>query len=479
MLTKCSNTIEQDSPGEKDGFLREDHQLLRDFTRLLNLDVVLEHVDKSFRRLPAHPEADLQRNLGRFLPFLDRYMYLVEEQLTAHAQWLKALLKLDYVLCSVMHTLAKEGFCKPVDTDESGSGGETSEAIGGVGLGEGSGSENVSKEIEDESQVEGLQDDEAEGNDPKGNADDDNTIEMAEDFGGDMEDVPEARSDQGNESDQEDQPDVEEQIEHLDATDPSAVDEKLWGDDEGPEDEGKVDKKTSEDRSQGKERDSEVVAKEDKPQAKQDSKNKEAKDDGTPADAGDDESMVEDTPDNECEEHPDVNGAPMDDLVQDANTLDLPDDLDLGFGEGMEDEMGGDKNDDMTDEDEDGMDEDDQPETLTDQRDFPESLDGVDEPMSDQDKGHERHAQEIGDDDDATEEDKSDGHTVAHPDISTGEGVPSADDVDDADQGENMSPGQAGGSEGAAGQDKPSQTQMNDKERCVSNLFLTDASSDI
>ena len=96
----------------------------------------------------------------------------------------------------------------------------------------------------------------------QGGDEDDDAIEMNEDVGGALEDVPDKGDDEAESGDEEEQ-DLDEKIEDLDKSDPAAVDEKLWGDEKGPEDEGGQDDKIGNDRSKEQQQDeSEVVAKE-------------------------------------------------------------------------------------------------------------------------------------------------------------------------------------------------------------------------
>ena len=67
------------------------------------------------------PQDALENRLARILPFLDAYLELARAQLANHCAWTKALFKLDYVICSVMHSVAKDGFCKPPE-GEAGAG---------------------------------------------------------------------------------------------------------------------------------------------------------------------------------------------------------------------------------------------------------------------------------------------------------------------------------------------------------------------
>lgn len=82
-----------------------------------------------------------------------------------------------------MFIVVREGVCKFFDIDSVIGGGEGMELeVDGIGLGEGVGDKNVSKEIEDESQVEGFKD---EGDDIDGEVERvEDVIEMNEDMGG-------------------------------------------------------------------------------------------------------------------------------------------------------------------------------------------------------------------------------------------------------------------------------------------------------
>lgn len=448
-----------------DQYILQDYRTVRDFTHLLNSDVIMKSLE-SVLLLSATAGEGVETDLQRILPFLGVYMELVKDQLVAHSQWTKALFKLNLVLCSILLTLSKEGFCQPPDAEEQEAGGDASETTDGVGLGEGSGTENVSKEIEDESQVEGLQGDDTEGQGPRDDQDDGDAIEMSEEIGGEMEDVPDPGSEDEAGSDHSSDVDPEERLENLDPSDPSAVDEKLWGDEKGPED-GKDSEKTNQDRSEEKSGESEVVAKE----GKSGPKEKEAKK-NEPREEESQDVQDEPAPENieEEGEGPNADGLPMDDYVQDANTLDLPDDMDLG---GDETEMGKeDLHEDLEADDEEPVD-DKMDDTGLDQRDDDAPTDhwgqedqppeDIPEPM-DQDGESEALAQvqEIDEDEDMNDESPEDGageDAVARPDVSLGDGITSSEEAHNLDRGESAATGQGGTTEGATGKD----TAPNDK----------------
>ncbi|KAF8139191.1 hypothetical protein K438DRAFT_1996249 [Mycena galopus ATCC 62051] len=451
MLAACPEAVEEDD--ERDRYIEQDYHHVRNLTRLLKLKQTRESVENALLQLAVH--GDIQTRLQRFLPFLDLYLQLAQHQLIAHSEWTKALFKLDFVLCSVTQTIAKDGFCKPPDADDTGAGGETSEVSGGMGLGAGQGSENVSKEIEDESQVEGLKGDDDERDDPKDRNDDNDAIEMSEDIGGSLEDVPEEEGSQDDkDSDEGSEADPEEQLGDLDASDPSAVDEKLWGDEQGPQD-SEQDDKTNQDHSEQKSGDSEVVAKE----GEQQPKPKEKKDGGEqPADQeppanAEDEAVAEGEED---QDHPDASGAPMEDYIQDANTLDLPDDMDLGLGEEIADEMDIDEgpDDDAIDEDEGEPAPEAEPTKEQASRDEPPAEDAPPDPMEGQESEPPIQTAEKEDDEESPEADEApEDHAVAQPDVTAGEGEVDPNNEKNEDGGESAATGQAGSSAGVAGQD--------------------------
>ncbi|KAJ7132921.1 midasin nuclear AAA ATPase [Mycena filopes] len=466
MLAACPEVVKEDTD-ERDRYIEQEYRHVCNLTRLLKLKQTLDCLNDALVQL-AVPGRKLKTQLNRFLPFLSLYLQLAQQQLIAHSEWTKALFKLDYVLCSVTQTIAKDGFCKPPDGDDAGAGGETSEVSGGMGLGAGEGSENVSKDIEDESQVEGLKGDDEQGNDPKDPNDDNDAIEMSEDIGGNLEDVPEDEE-EGDEKESEEEgseADPEEQLGDLDASDPSAVDEKLWGDEKGPQDSAEKDDKTNQDHSEEKSGDSEVVAKEGEQQSQQ----KEKKDgpeqqpaDEEPPPNAEDEAMADG--EEEQDDRPDASGAPMEDYVQDANTLDLPDDMDLGLGEEMEDDMEMEEGpeDDAMDEDEAEPAPDTESSKDQTNREEPPADDTPD--MDDQQLEPPVQPAEAVDDEAAPEDEEAqDDHAVAQPDVTAGEGEVDPTNEKHEEGGESAATGQAGSSVGVAGQDTTAEEKSKDEE---------------
>lgn len=337
LVARCPEALNAEETEDSEKYIMKGYQFVRDFTHYLNLKNINAQLRQSLFGL-SH--VDFREGIQKMLPFLDLFLVLTRDQLAMHNNWMKSIFKLDYVLCSLLQNLSQQGFCQPQDSGESEAGEDASDETGGVGIGEGSGKDNISKDIEDESQVEGLKGEEAENQEPEGKHEDGDAIEMNDDFGGALEDVDEPTSDNETKSEGDDEPEFDETLGELDDLDPSAVDEKMWGDEKGPEDQGKAEEKANQDHSKEQDGTSEVTAKESKEQkqtkdpAKDD--NKEA--DNEDVDTEDHEEPQMEDGENDDANDPNVSGSKMDDFVKDAETLNLPDEMDLGGDNEMENE---------------------------------------------------------------------------------------------------------------------------------------------
>jgi len=457
--------------------ITEVYRETRNLTHLLSTNGVLEQLGTLLSGISTARE--LQHALHCTLPFLEIYQNLVQAQIAIHTRWTKALFKLDHVLCSTLLRLSKEGFCQPPETIEDGDGtGELLEDVEGTGLGEGSGTDNISKEIEDESQVEGLKGEDQEKKNQEG--DDDNAVEMTEDFGGALEDVADGGLEEDNvdESDASDNEDPEERLEDLDPTDPSALDEKIWGDEGGPQDDTKD--KSRKDHSEEQNGSSEVVAKEnnEKPQKEKGGTEEETEGEVEQKEEDQEAQATEDqTKDEEGE--PSTAGAPMPDYVQDTNILDIPDDIELDVGEEEQkstsdeelDRGGEDRQDEKFDDVETG-----------DESLFDDDLEGSehrDSTLQDNDTTPVDQVMEMNttveenvDEDHAKEESIPEEATV-HSDVSPGNG--DADGQDSADGAEaqgHFTTGQTIGSAVNAGQRSTNQENFNEQTECALFNFL-------
>ena len=305
--------------------------------------------------------------LRRVVPFLQQYSSLIGRHLSAFLDWHKASLKLAYVVSSVIKELALEGFCRPSEDD--GEEGEAGKTMDGTGMADGQGATNVSKEIEDEEQIEGLQGEVPKKEEKEEQKEgDDDAVEMKDDFEGEMEDRGDGEKEEDNDDDEDDddkksEADPEEQIADVDPLDPSSVDEKFWGDEESKESGSNEEINQETTKSAGE---SEMAAKEDeapKPKPKgeeesgeaEESKDEEATDRPAAEDGQDMEGEGEDGETNEDEEGKDEEGKDgeeedegeaaqqedgqrLDDRMPEADNLDLPDDMQLDGDDKKEDD---------------------------------------------------------------------------------------------------------------------------------------------
>ncbi|GAA5887759.1 hypothetical protein JCM16303_005070 [Sporobolomyces ruberrimus] len=329
--------------------------------------------------------------VARVSPFLRLYSELLSRNLSTFSDWHKSSLKLNHVLSSILKSLATEGFCRPAEDDGKGGGdaetdGKTTE---GTGMAEGTGAKNVSNEIEDESQLEGLESDVPQEKKPEEKNEeegDDDAVEMNGDFEGEMEDRGDGEKDEKEDGDsdeeEDDQAEPEEQVADVDPLDPSSVDEKFWGDDDPAEDkEGKSDEVNQETKQQAGE--SEMTAKDDQApapepkgeQGEDASKEEKEKEDtegkkgeemqgeeqdgeaqGEDEEGGDGKDEEEQEP--EGDQAAQEDGQRLDERMPEADNLDLPEDMQLD-GEDKEKDQGDelDLDDDMGDLPEDNPDD--------------------------------------------------------------------------------------------------------------------------
>jgi len=430
------------------------------FTHLLNLAGVSRSLHALLRTGSSDPEA--LKVIGSILPFLDLYLSVVDAQLKNHASWTKAVHKLAFIICSLLKTLSQQGFCRPPDDDgkQCGEDGAPSE---GLGIGEGTGEENVSSEIQEESQVEGLKGEEESKEKQERNVDDD-AIEMSEDIGGDLEDVEEKEGDEvkSEDEDEAEEEDLDETLDKLDSLDPSTVDEKIWGDEQGKDDgEDKVDQDRSKEEGEGE---SEMVAKENEKEKgkekEKDDKDKEQSKEEKPEGEAPEVQDLEDKKEGEQEQDgmeedaPGPDGAPLDSTVQDADTLDLPEDLNLGE-DGMVQEEEQDLDMDMDMEDDEAMPEDGQVEKMD-----TEEMDDLKDDMSDEGQG-DTAAGDAQATDEPTEEEMADSTlpVTAQVDVTQGDGQ------SDPTQANLPRPGESGSASGGASIGAGEQAQDGEREK--------------
>ncbi|KAL1916197.1 uncharacterized protein VTP21DRAFT_5814 [Calcarisporiella thermophila] len=354
-----------DEYGMREGHLRLESEKFSNFANMLSI----EAVDKQLRvvlSIVSSIDNIIDDNniysrfitawLNRIYPFLHQHLLTTQRFLISFISHHKSLCKLTYVMCAMFTVLFAKGFCMP-EGAEGMEGGEEGDGKleSGTGMGEGEtkGSKDVSEQIEDEEQILGTQSD----SQPPENRDDtkeeDNALEMQNDFDGKLEDIePQSEDDAGPEEDDEDEKEeMEERMGDVDDFDETAIDDKMWSDDtndatdESKDSEKVVDKPGIEEESSNEK---ELVAKDEastsneqqsqKDQEKSNNNVESQNEDEGIEDALQEEEKGEEEGEEEAEEPPKPSDA-WNVEAPNAEVLDLPDNMNLDGSEGEEEEQ--------------------------------------------------------------------------------------------------------------------------------------------
>ncbi|KAI9443340.1 midasin [Lactarius indigo] len=311
----------------QDNYIKDASRLHSRIGSILRVDSKVAFLNSLVEQLAEHPPEYVKTNILRLLPFVQRYALLVEEQVSGTAKWLNGLFKLELAACSVMLNIATNGFCKPPDDEDSGEAGRGDEGADGVGFGEGTGNENVSKDVEDKGQVEGLQNESGEANRKTDQDKEDNTIEIDDDFQGELEDLPDTGPEDEEKDADEDEGDIEERLGRPGRRGPQHYET-------GPQDDSRQGKSNDQHTTEPS-TNSEVAAKENETALddnhSQHNENNEVESKG--------EAAPEDQADEDNGEPSPVNdGAPLDDFVQNTSShpVDETTDIESPDGQRME-----------------------------------------------------------------------------------------------------------------------------------------------
>ncbi|XP_072912476.1 midasin [Hemitrygon akajei] len=268
------------------GYLSEvlEHQMANDISSL-NLKKVTAAVSDLLKKLIDHrQECTIEeyqlfnqncRSIVRLLPMLTSYSELILYYLMVSITTHRSTGKLLSILTHLFTDLAMQGFCLPKELMED-AGGEGSTQFHdneGGGIGEGEGMKDVSDKIEKEDQVEDtFCKDQEKKEDPENMPDvkdEENAIEMSEDFDGKLHDgEPKEQGEQDNdeESDSDEEEELDKQMGDLGDAEADKLDERLWGGDDDDDDDDASDK--AEETGPGMDMEqSELVAKDDNMEA--------------------------------------------------------------------------------------------------------------------------------------------------------------------------------------------------------------------
>ncbi|GMM27764.1 AAA family ATPase midasin [Martiniozyma asiatica (nom. inval.)] len=319
-----------------------------------------------------------------------------------------------FELSTILYNLATKGFCQPeLPSDEK----ESDQLQDGTGLGDGDGATNNSKDVEeDDDLTEQAQQPNEEEKDREEEEEDDDAVDIEGDMAGELENAPEEEGDD-DEKDEEEEKDLDEEIDDLDDMDPNAVDEKMWDEEAESNTKEKESDKMPEDSNEN-----------DDMQAAEDNDDESNKNNDKDQQNGEEDKMDEDSKeedkenDENAEEEEDVGeqeddvrndeDEKFDDQADEADALELPDDINLdddGKSEGEGEDEEGDGNE--GDEFDDPLDEDD--ETANENKDVEMTKEEEEE---EGEEGEVEGEPASGDDDENDEEGENDDDENMHED---------------------------------------------------------------
>ncbi|EJS42740.1 mdn1p [Saccharomyces arboricola H-6] len=320
-----------------------------------------------------------------------------------------------YVLSTILHSLAKDGFCSPEPPSEEV---DDKNLQDGTGLGDGEGAQNNNKDVEQDEDL--TEDAQKENKDQKDKDeredDDDDAVEMEGDMAGELEDLSNGEDNEDDDENKDsEEEELDEEVDDLNEDDPNAIDDKMW--DEKASENSK--EKDTEQNLDGKNQEEDVQAAEDDEQ-QQDSKEETEANSNAPEDGDEevenDESAEEENDVGEQEDEvKDEQGDDLEANVPEIETLDLPEDMNLD-SDGEQSEQS-DEDVDMSDEIPDDLEKqaaDDDNEEVE-----QESDDNDGEPDLDMDVNEEEDAQE--DDDMANDEGRENEENVPDEEIMSDE----------------------------------------------------------
>lgn len=246
------------------------------------------------------------------LPIAQQYHDIQKEALDRYARLHRCTCRLASVLAQSFSQIASEGFCMPSDNSAAG-GGKSEKLEEGTGLGDGEGAEDISKDIQDDEDLSELAQEGQNSEDKEEIEDQEDAVNMDHDeLEGELGDAPDKEDGSASGSDGEEN-DMDEETGDVDDLDPSTVDEKLW--DGSKEEDTEKEKEGSKDT--GETRRDEQIAAEDG----------QTENPNTEETGGDDDISQEAADENEEVAREELEK--VDPHLQEEQTLDLPEEIDL------------------------------------------------------------------------------------------------------------------------------------------------------
>lgn len=202
--------------------------------------------------------------IKKCLPLLEQYLLYTQFYLNEQVACLRLTCKMLHLQLNVFLDLATNGFCAPknldldLDNNEETSSQETSKK-GGMGLSNEEGVQDVSERIENEDQLEEAKskDQEEQDVDNKSCAEEENGIDMSEDFEGKLQDIEKEEND-GSENSDEDDADLDKEMGETNE-EANQQEKEMWGDDEKEDDESRENPKEDDNAGKGEDLDDKTM----------------------------------------------------------------------------------------------------------------------------------------------------------------------------------------------------------------------------
>lgn len=283
VLFKVQETFKYLSSDEFSQINTEDEEkLLTDLEKIQNLTNVLD-LESIKQQLHIYLEQTqlvgldigtsecelIKKLLSNLVTILNNYLVCVQHYLNLYISKSRCLNKFAYILLGVFNELGKNGFCIPPDLQETKEQDQKDgqfKEVDDAGFGEGDGAQDVSDQIKNLNQIEGLQNDEQKNeedeqkDEPKDEMkEEEKGVQMDDDFKGDTFDKKE-------ESDEEEQNASDEENEMGEVeNDENILDEDVWGksDDDDDLDEKDQNDKGTDNKKGQEQQDEQMVANED------------------------------------------------------------------------------------------------------------------------------------------------------------------------------------------------------------------------
>ena len=331
---------------EDPGWLIKNEAALSLGIRMLHSDIISEQLVHAFDTLRGVDLDDLKTSRTAAaiftvaLPILRQYFNIMQEAVVRYTRLHRATCKTYYVLAKTFVQIATQGFCTPSEKSDAQDG-KTEKLEGGTGLGDGEGAEDISKDIQDDEDLDELAQEPNTGE--KGEIEDqEDAVDIADgDMDGEMGEAGEKEGDEKGSGEEESGDEMDEEAGNVDDLDPTAVDEKMWDGDEK-----QAEKEQEGDDSKGKPNKDEKVAAQEND--KGDVEGGEGNDEDEEAlGAEQSEEIIQE----EAEKH--------DPHAQEGEALDLPADMELDGSEDEKNASGSDDGmNDLSDIEQDGKEDD-------------------------------------------------------------------------------------------------------------------------